>query len=355
MDAANEAIIMIAEIFNPDGASHTIDTTGSSSLGWRTGTTTFNNGGTTVNVGLAAVDASNGPPGRAANAANVITFDVSRSMTGGGGEVTTAAWQEHVPDAGTKTIANGDIVAFCVQMTARGGADSVIAGCTLEPASGAARFPCVTAFTGGSYTNATSHPNFVITYSDGTRGYPVNGQVVNGGATTVTWNNTSGTKEYGNYFELPVPAKIYGIGAYVTVSADLDLILYSDPLGTPVAQKTTSVDLNQVASAAAGIVYKLFPTPYEVAANAPVAGIVKPTSASNVSAIHKSVNIAAHQDADQLGQNCYAVNRDTGAFAAQNSNKDRFGIGLLIGAWDDGAGSGGGMLVHPGMNGRIAS
>ena len=29
-----------------------------------------------------------------------------------------------MPDAGSKTIANGDLVAVCVQMTARGGVDS---------------------------------------------------------------------------------------------------------------------------------------------------------------------------------------------------------------------------------------
>jgi hypothetical protein len=335
MDAAEEATIMVAQIRNPDGGSHTIDTTGSSSLGWRTGAVTNNNGGTTVKVGLAEVDAANGPPARAVNVANVITFDVSKSMTGGGGGVTANAWQEHVPDAGTKTIANGDLVAFCVQMTARGGADSVLASVVGDPIAGTTRLPCLTSYTGGVYANAGMNSNFVITYSDGTRGYPVGGIITNGNAGATTWNNTSGTKEYGNYYKLPVPVKIYGINAQLTPTSNFDIVLYSDPLGTPVAEKTYSIDSNQVGAATVGGFYIIFSSPYSLAANTPIAGIIKPTSASNVSAWFKSsVNIAEHQESEQLGQDCYAISRNTGAFAAVNSNKDRYAQGLLIGAFE---------------------
>ena len=64
LDAANEAGIYIGRIIWADGGSHTVDTSGSSSIAWRTGAATFSNAGTTAKVGLAAVDTGAGPPGR---------------------------------------------------------------------------------------------------------------------------------------------------------------------------------------------------------------------------------------------------------------------------------------------------
>jgi hypothetical protein len=66
-----------------------------------------------------------------------------------------------------------------------------------------------------------------------------------------------------------------------------------------------------------------------------VAAIIKPTSATNITAGYKTYNAAAYQRSDTLGTNGYAVNRNTGAFASQNTGKDRFNIGLLIGAVDN--------------------
>lgn len=337
LDAANEACIMVGQVFTDDGGSHTIDTTGSSSLGWLTGSLTFANAGTTVKVGLAAVDTATGPPARAANVADVITFDVSKSLTGGGGGITANAWQTHVPDAGTKTIAHGDIVAFAVQMTARGGADAVRPTMG-SVALGGSTLPTVTGFTGAAYSLSSSYPNVVITFSDGTLGFLYGSNVFTTQNTTQTWNNT-GTNEYGNFFQMPVPVKIYGLTLNCAVSGDADFVLYSDPLGTPVAQKTCSVDLNTVGSATANKNFVvLFSSPYSTTASQPLAGIIKPTSATNVSSIYLTVNSSSHQKAYSLGTNCYAVNRASGAFAAQNSSKDRFAIGLLVGAFDLGGG-----------------
>lgn len=88
MDAANEAIIAIGHMATSDKGSHTINTTGSSSIGWRSGAVTFANAGTTVKVGIAPVDTTNGPPGRASHVTDVIAFDVSADFTGGGGGIT---------------------------------------------------------------------------------------------------------------------------------------------------------------------------------------------------------------------------------------------------------------------------
>jgi hypothetical protein len=340
-DAANEACIMIGQVFNEDSGSHTIDTTGSSSIGWRSGSVTFANGGTTFVVGIAPVNTTAGPPGRASNVADVISFDVFCSMVGGGGGVTANSWQTNVPTSGTKTIAHGDFVAVCTQMTTLGGADSVIT----QFASGSKNRPTVTGFTGGSYASGFGVPNAVITYSDGKLGFFYGGFVFDAGLSTQTWNSGSATKEYGNFIQLPFPAKIYGIISASNHAGDADIILYSDPLGTPVAEKTVSVDLNTVLSAANRWAEFLFPAPYSATASQPLAAIVKPTSATNITNQYVTMNSSSHQKSLSCGTNGYAVNRASGAFAAQNSSKDRFNIGLLVGAFDD-ATAGGSIMVQ---------
>lgn len=331
-DAANEACIMYGHVITDDGGSHTIDTTGSSSLGWRPGAVTFANAGTTFKVGLAAMDTTTGPPGRAVNVADVITFDVSRSYTSGAPPAANT-WTESVPTAGTKTIANGDFLAFCTQMTARGGVDLVntaISAATAIPRPGA------TSFTGAAYAGTSAVPNGVITFSDGHLGWFYGGAVWATSTTTQTWNNGSATTEYGNFFQCPFPMKIYGLMAAGSLAGDTDFVLYSAPLGTPVAEKTVSADLNTANNAAARYSQYLFASPYSSIANQPLAAIMKPTTATNITAPYKTYNTSAQQVTEMCGTNGYAVNRASGAFAAQNANKDRFAIGLLVGAFDAG-------------------
>ncbi len=329
LDAANEACHMIGHIVTDDGASHTIDTTGSSSFGWRTGATTFSNAGTTVKVGLATVDAATGPVTRATNVADVVTLSVSKSLVGNGLGIATNSWQTHVPDAGTLTVANGDLLAFVIQMTARV-TDSVLV--STSTAATSYQRPVVTAFVGGAYSASIAVPNCVITFSDGHLGWIAGGSVWGTTLTTQTWNSGSATKEYGNYILRPYPMKIYGIIAAFNVTADCDLVLYSDPLGTPFAEKTLSVDTNQTQVAGQRWSQFLFPAPFTAKANQPLAAIFKP-GGSNVAAQYKTYNAATHAKTEIGGQNIYAVSRASGAFAAVNSNKDKFGIGFLVDAF----------------------
>jgi hypothetical protein len=334
IDAANEAVILIGRIQTSDGGSHTIDTTGSSSLQWQTGSVTFSSTSTTVKVGLAAVDTANGPPGRAVNVSNVITFDVSRTMTGGGGGITAFAWQTHVPDAGSKTIANGDLVAFAVQMTARGGSDSVTVNALLL--NNPMNRPLVTQFT-TVYSAIASAPNAVISFSDGALGFFYGGFVFRTISTT-TFNSGSTPNERGQLFQLPFPCRVRGCYVFAqlgTTNADLDLILYSDPLGTPVAQRTVSVDQNTIATAGSSQrIVEYFSSGYDVPANTPVVLAVKPTTTNNVTLPFKTLANAAHRITDIWGTSGYGVNRSSGAFAQQNSGLDHYFIGLLIEAFE---------------------
>jgi len=326
VDAVNEAIISIGQIWTTDGGSHTINTTGSSSLGWRTNNVAVSNAGTIVKVGLAAVDNTSGPPARAVNVANVITFNVSRSIVGNSGGITDNAWQEHVPDNGSMTIANGDIVAFCTQMTARGGTDLYNTGGVSPPFANTS-FPCVTTYTGGSYLFSGFLPTVRISFSDGARGYFIGGAVQNGAATAVTWSSGSAQKEYGNAFTLPFPARIYGVVASLATTGPVDFVLYSTPFGTPVAERTISLSQRQVGVAGIGTVHMLFTTPYDAQANQPLAIIFKP-GATNITTYYRSVSLAWDQDQDSGGDACYGAYRATASFFPLYT--DRYMIGATL-------------------------
>jgi len=327
LDATNEALITIGHIWTSDGATHTIDTSGSSGLGWRTNNIAFSNAATVVKVGLAAADTANGPPGRAVNVGGVITFNVSRSLVGGSGGITGNLWQEPTPDAGTMTIANGDLVAFCIQMTNQGAVDAINVG-GVGQAYANIGLPCVTSYLSGAYANTTFLPNCRIRFSDGARGYFAGSALQNGSLATYTWNSGSATKEYGNALTLPFPARISGVVSYVTLGGPTDFILYSDPFVTPVAERTVSMSHRPLAVATAGTLYMMFATPYDAAANQPLVLAAKP-GASNISMFSRLAPLNVDQDGDSGGESCFGVSRGVTSFFSPLAF-DRLTIGALV-------------------------
>jgi len=330
IDAAGEALITIGHIWTSDGGTHTIDTTGSSVLGWRTNSILFSNAGTTMKVGLATVDTLNGPPGRAVNSGGVITFNVSRSIAGNSGGIADNAWQDHIPDSGTMTIANGDLVAFCLQMTARGGTDIINVG-GVGQAYANIGFPCVTSYLSSAYSNTTGLPNVRIRFSDGARGYFAGSALQNGSLATYTWNSASATKEYGNALTLPFPARISGVVSYATLGGPTDFILYSDPFATPVAERTISMSNRPLAVATAGTLYMLFTTPYDAPANQPLVLAAKPVG--SISMFSRIVQFNVDQDGDSGGESCFGVSRGATGFFSPLAF-DRLTIGALVQAFD---------------------
>ena len=329
IDATNEALITIGHIWTSDGGTHTIDTTGSSGLGWRTNNILFGNAGTTVKVGLATVDTANGPPGRAVNVGGVITFNTSRSLIGGTGGIADNLWNEPTPDTGTMTIANGDLVAFCIQMTARGGTDIINVG-GIPQAYANVGFPCVTSYLSSAYANTTFLPNCRIQFRDGARGYFAGSALQNGDLATYTWNSGSANKEYGNALTLPFPARISGLVAYGILGGPTDFVLYSNPFVTPVAERTISMSHRALAVGTAGALQMLFPTPYDAQANQPLVLAMKPGATSN-SMFSRLVPLAVDQDGDSGGETCFGVGRASGAFSSLAF--DRLTIGALVQAF----------------------
>jgi hypothetical protein len=280
---------------------------------------------------------------------------VSKTYNGAG--LSASTWTSSVPDSGTKTIANGDLVAFAVQMTARSGADAVN-GVSSTSATTTPTLPVVTQYTGGSYSAVAQLPNCIITFSDGATGYFFGGYVFKTAGTDQLYNSGSSPNEYGNFFQLPVPVKIYGAalgGGPNTSSADCDVVLYSDPLGTPASQKSYSIDANaQGGNGSSRWNVVMFSSPYTTTANQALGLTVKPTTANNVRMPYKTYNASGDAAGEALGTNCYAINRSSGAFAAQNSQKDRFNLALIVGAFDDATGGGAaGVMYRNLMRGNL--
>jgi hypothetical protein len=337
LNAVNYAIECIGQIFWDDGGTHTVDTSGSSSIGWRTSSNAFTSGSTTVLVGIAPVDASNGTPGRASNSSNVISFDVAASFLGNGGGITSNAWQESVPTTGSKTMAHGDLVAVAVQMTARGATDSVSWRMIALP-TGSNGMPTVTQFNGSTYSTQGVMPNVTVRASDGTRGYIFGGHVASAFGTT-TINNGSATREMGNLFQVPYPCKLLGIISDPNLSsgADFDMIVYSDPLGTPASIASASTNSKQIGGTSLALHMRMFASPPTLAANTNYGMACKPTTANNVALSYMTFGNVAHQTSIGGGANGYAITRgSSGAFAAQNSSLDRYFMGVMIAGGDSG-------------------
>jgi hypothetical protein len=131
--------------------------------------------------------------------------------------------------------------------------------------------------------------------------------------------------------------------------------LWSDPAGTPtlVTNGSASVDpqiLN--ASSMRSHLYQL-PEAVTVEANTDYLVGCLQNSATNLSVSYFSVAELVDLLWTGFDSTCYAAKSTAGAaVAAQNSGKRRAGFFVRISAIE--FPSGGGMLVHPGMNGRLS-
>lgn len=340
INAVNMAHIQIGRARTSDGASHTINTTGSSKFGFRSGSTnTFASGSTTVKVGLAAVDTSNGPAARPVNSSNVITFDCSADVVGGSITWNNNVWMDLTPTTGSKTVADGDLVAYCLQMTARGGSDAVNWDYP-NLNNNVTNLPTVSLYN-GSYSNRTAMPSGIWRFADGAYGW-IEGSDTHLNINTRAFSNASSPNQYGQLFNMPFAMRVCGVYGQFAVQ-DLDVVLYSDPLGSPVAERTVSHDANTVSGTSGNFSFLPFSSPYDVSANTSVAVVMKPTTGSNINSWYKTLNHADHRYPEAYGVTGYGVSRTTsGAFSNANSSLDHYYVGLMLNGFDAGGGGGGG-------------
>ena len=336
LNAIGETLYFIGTIIleNPLSSSKTISAAGGGSIVWHAGISTFANGGSTFKVGIQDVSTASSP------VQGDGTFDVEASFTGGGGGITSSAVNTSVMTSGTKTIANGDLIAITLSMTARGGADSVTIYTNVSNSTwDASNIPCVVANTGGSYARQASYmPRAYIVFNDGTIGW-LFGNTFHSTTGSVTYNSGTGTAdEYGMLIK--VPHTFYATGvkvfcSYAGNSSDMELLLYSDPLGTPVAERTITVDATQIAATGTNLqsLYA-FTTPFMLKANTAYAVTARPTTANNITMFYEDTNSSTGGKTGAPNATAYAVRRldNSGAFSDYNggtATTRQMGIGLL--------------------------
>lgn len=343
VDAAGESCTFIGRMFFAAGPG-TSKTLSTGTIYFRTGAVTFANVGTTVQVGVQDVGATGLEDG---------VFDVSKTLTGGGGGITANAMQAIVMNSGTKTIAHGDLVAVSIEMTARGGvADSVIVQ-TIAGAS--AGMPYLSVDTGSGPTKSAFLPNVTIAFDDGTIGWLGGASFACSLEQSGAFGSGSTPDEHGLIFQVPFKCALVGISFDISsfvATDDFDIVLYSDPTGTPsaVTNGTISVDAD-LTVASTGILHFSFPASLPLLANTDYCIAIKPTTTNTIAYTRMNFGTSngVLRKPTMLGTNWSLGTRTdaTGAFAPDTTILPMFG--LWIDQLSDDSGGIGGRVIGGGF------
>lgn len=339
LNAPSETLECVGEVVLEEGASggsKTISPGGGGSIGWRTTTgVVFANAGTNLRVGIQDVSLSYPAQGDG-------TWDVYADLVGGTDTIASSTWYNTAMETGAKTIAHGDLVSVSIEMTARGGSDSVSVFSANSPYTDAAGSPTYSARPSVSLNTATTSsrvPCLVLNFDDGTKGWLMLSNVMALWGLQAFNVGTAGSDEYGNFFEVPTACRV--LGAYlaadgVSAAMDYEVILYRDALGsTPVVVDTVLVDTSQTIDFASRPLVAVFPNQPTVKPGENLVVAIRPTLTGNVELQYSTVDAAGDWLPTGVpASDCYGVSRlnNTGAFANTGSpaKTTRYGISLII-------------------------
>lgn len=297
LNAAGEYTGFVGRLYISDGAtSKTCSSSGCAisypfeSLG------TWADAGTTVRVGIQTVDGTGFPDG---------TFDVYYEAVGnvdpspGGGRV--------LIETGSASYSSGDIVAFMVTMTARGGADSITPDRAQWQANALSMGLPYGVNNTGSPAKANIATLFTIEFDDGTvgwiDGFPWLG-IDQSGISSAALDTTTNPDEYAAVIRLPFAYSLSGVGLVlgsIAATDDFELIVYSDPEGSPSAVHTHVVaDPVAEFGTATGLVRLSFANNVDVAASTTIGIAVRPTTANGISVFYESAVSSAIASAFRL-------------------------------------------------------
>lgn len=237
---------------------------------------TFANASTNLRIGIQDVNATTGTPARGDG-----TYDVQADLVGGTDTITNSVLRSTAMESGTKTISHGQLIAIRIEMTARGGVDSVQVSHS-GPNNIAYSYPGITHNT-ASPAAAFNTPIVQLVADDGTAGWLVGATLMETATNRVFDSATATADEYASIIQFPIELSICGLcfmGQWTTAGGLCKAILYSDPLGTPVAEREVTIDTDQKHEAQSRIVRVLFASAYTVPANTKIALSLQPQDAS---------------------------------------------------------------------------
>lgn len=269
------------------------------------------------------------------------TYDVRGDLVGGTDTISASSVKGCTMSTGTKTVAWGDLIAIVCEFTARGGSDSV----PIARGSGVGYFPYITADTGSGPAIVSAAPFIQFKADDGTQGWLMNSTVAAQAAPS-SFASDSTPDEHAMIFRVPFKAQATGINMSVLSAGaadDFEAILYSDPLGTPVAERTISVDASF--SGGGSIFDGAFSTAYTLSINTDYAIALRPTTVNGLTYCRLDFGSgnSALRASTMLGTNWYLATRSnqTGAFGSADTT-----IIPMFGVWlsqlSDDVSSGGG-------------
>lgn len=300
-------------------------------VGCRTGT--VSGSGLSVSAGLETL--SSGDPSGTA---------YGGSVAGSFTPTTNAFFEITLGTAASATI--GDDIAVVFNLTA-GTTPSVNIPATNDASSGSTTvFPYIDTYNGTVWTkSSTTILISWIKYSDGTYEYTGMSPFIQ---STSAFNNGSTPDEYALYMNLTAPCRTVGFWLYANFPAATDIVLYDSG---STALRTNTLNVSNLSGATGYHVY-----PWSGGKQTLAAGVhrlsVKPTTTTNITIYKAQVYSAAISDAWLGGQNFKQSSRTDGGSWTEDGTLRLMG-GLIIDQLDDGAGGGGGMMVHPGMTGGV--
>lgn len=324
LDAVGESIAVIGKVFL-EGAtgSKTISSAGGGSLRIGTSTTAsvFVNAGTNLRIGIQDITGASGLEDG--------TFDVFGDLVGGTDTFPTSSFHTVAMDSGTKTLSHLQEVAIVIEMTARGGADTATVGTNANSSN----YPYSTADTGGGVVKATVLGTFSIgvVFDDGTIGWIAGVMSGLGLGSTGNFNSGSNPNEIGNHFTLPntMTTSVLGVyGSAIGTTDAFDVVVYSDPFGTPVAIATASVNPLIYGNTTVAVARLNLASELTLLRDTPYAIVMKPTSVNDVTMrrVVLSTGNEVFRRNTLLGENWGGVSRASGAFTADNTILNHIGF-----------------------------
>lgn len=330
LDAANEGLQFLGYLCIEGRATSKTFSSAGGKIHFMAGATTFANAGTTLRIGVQDVSATTGTPARGDG-----TFDTYKDMVGGTDTITGSSYNTATMANGTKTMSHGDLIAISFKLTARGGTDSVIVQGLANEAL--ANWPQVTTeSSAGVFAGAQNSPNAIIEFDDGTLGWIHGTMPVNTGVTGVTFDVNSTPDEIGIPLRFPRPVSVDGVWVFAQFvpSGPTEIILYSDPFGTPVAEKTISYDADMIQAAGNRISHFMFASPATLNPDVDYLVAVRPTTADDAIVNYFGVANANYLKAMSGGTySDYATRtNNTGAFSRTTTRRFLGGVLLAGGA-----------------------
>lgn len=334
IDAATEKLAMIGRMYW-DGRPGSAKTLSTGTIQYRTAGVTFANGGTTVQIGIQDVATGSGPIAQPDG-----SFDVSVTLTGGGGGITANAWNTATMNSGTKSITHGDLIAVVWDMTARGGADTVgISVVNPFIINTGSQFPTTNVFLSSAWQTtqtggAARLPNVLLVADDGTIG-TIDFMLPHSAQVNETFQDSTNPDERGLMFQVPWDCTVDGLwaGAGPTdASSDFTLRLYSDPTGSPSQLATVSVLAEQLGVAATQDFVHHHITPVNLTAGTNYGVTVLATGTSNTRLTTNVLGNEAHRALYPGGTTLAKITRNggAGAFSAESPAITLPKVGVII-------------------------